>query len=72
MSLLTGEALALQARISTDKKMALSMAETSRTSATAGAVYLPKANTEGGAAGYNRGRAPRHRLGTAKRCISTK
>ena len=33
----------------------------SRTSATAGAVYLPKANTEGGAAGYNRGRAPRHR-----------
>ena len=33
----------------------------SRTSATARAVYLPKANTEGGAAGYNRGRAPRHR-----------
>ena len=33
----------------------------SRTSATAGAVYLPKANTEGGAAGYNRGGAPRHR-----------
>ena len=27
---------------------------------TAGDVYLPKANTEGGAAGYNRGRAPRH------------
>ena len=36
-------------------------AETSRNSATAGAVYLPKANTEGGAAGFNRGRAPRHR-----------
>ena len=35
----------------------------SRTSATAGAVYLPKANTEGGAAGYNRGRAPMHRFG---------
>ena len=33
----------------------------SRTSATAGAVYLPQASTEGGAAGYNRGRAPRHR-----------
>ena len=29
----------------------------SRTSATARAVYLPKANTEGGAAGYNRGKA---------------
>ena len=25
------------------------------------AVYLPTANTEGGAAGYNRGGAPRHR-----------
>ena len=24
-------------------------------------MYLPQANTEGGAAGYNRGRAPRHR-----------
>ena len=24
-------------------------------------MYLPKANTEGGAAGFNRGRAPRHR-----------
>ena len=33
----------------------------SRPSATAGAVYLPQANTEGGAAGYNRGRAPRHK-----------
>ncbi len=37
--------------------------EYSRTSATAGAVYLPQANTEGGAAGYNRGRAPRHGSG---------
>ena len=26
-------------------------------------MYLPKANTEGGAAGYNRGRAPRHGRG---------
>ena len=38
----------------------------SRTSATAGAVYLPTANTEGGAAGYNRGRAPRHGSGAKK------
>ena len=37
--------------------------EYSRSSATAGAVYLPQANTEGGAAGYNRGRAPRHGSG---------
>ena len=54
------KALAQQARIST--RTAPSIADTnSRISATAGAVYLPKANTEGGAAGYNRGRAPRHR-----------
>ena len=26
-------------------------------------MYLPTANTEGGAAGYNRGRAPRHGSG---------
>ena len=45
-----------------DKRLDFSRITTySRTSATAGAVYLPKANTEGGAAGYNRGGAPRHR-----------
>ena len=44
-----------------DKRLDFSRITTySRTSATAGAVYLPKANTEGGAAGYNRGGAPRH------------
>ena len=45
-----------------DKRLDSSRITTySRISATAGAVYLPLANTEGGAAGYNRGRAPRHR-----------
>ncbi len=38
----------------------LPISSSSRPSATAGAVYLPQANTEGGAAGYNRGGAPRH------------
>ena len=39
----------------------LPISSSSRPSATAGAVYLPQANKEGGAAGYNRGRAPRHK-----------